>query len=209
MALTQQQWYDRLKSWVPTWVFENEDVNRAHYMAFAKVLHTVQTDAEALAAQTFLDDAAGSVLDLHGSERGVNRLAGELDATYRDRIRYIVNATTYSNILAKLTGVLNNGTPQIIENWLYGYADDAIFADDLTAVYLSGTKNYDRFTVAIPVQTIVDDTAVKTAILSVLDENKALGVFYDVIYGVILYITDEGGDSLLFEDGDFILGETV
>lgn len=182
MALTQDQWLSKLRRFVPAWMFEDEGRNLAIFNGMAKLLADHGTEADDLIDQTFLLEASDSYLDLHGSERGVRRLAGEEDDAYRERIRYIRNSIALNTIFPAVKAVLNNGDPIIIENWQYGFADSELFCDCEDSVYLDRTRIYNRFTVIIPIQTGGDEEAIKTLIVQVLDQNRALGVFADVLY---------------------------
>lgn len=184
MALTRDQWYEKLKSWIPTWFFEKEDVNAAVLKAFAKLLSTAEIEfKEDLMKQTYLSTATGNWLDLHGSERNIFREPGESDESYRERIRSVEFTIAYPNIKALVDNLLNNGECVLIENQAYGFADTDLFADAPDAAYLSKTKQYNRFTLLIPYQTILDDSMLKSIIVKALDDNKAVGVFYDIRYG--------------------------
>lgn len=200
MALSQAQWFAKLKSWVPTWfVQESSGYAVAHMKALAKVLSQMQTDSEDETSQTFLLEATGSYLDLHGSERGVIRYSGETDDAYRERIRYLLNTTSYSSLLAVLTAALNNGTPRIIENRNYGFFDDALFFDS-GEIWLDKTKWWNWLTVLIPAQNVNDHATIRAAIVQLMNRNKALGVTYDVAF-------DTEGDTLLTEQGDELTTE--
>lgn len=87
MALTKDQWYQKLRSWVPSWVFEDESSNVALFMGMAKLLEALQDDVDNLKAQTFIDEATAPYLDLLGNERSVARVSGELNPSYRVRIK--------------------------------------------------------------------------------------------------------------------------
>lgn len=185
MALSQSEWYEKLKSFVPTWFFAEEQVNVALFQAIAKVLHDKQEEVEAAIVDSYIQQTSGSYLDLHGSERSVHRSTGETDGDYADRIVNIRNSTSLPTLYQAVTDVLNNGLPTFIENWSYGFFDDELFFDVDDCIILSKTKLYNRFTVIIPIQTGGDESEIKELIVSVLDYNKALGVFYDVIYRTV------------------------
>lgn len=205
MAHTQQEWFEKLKGWVPSWVFEKEDVNVATFQAIAKVLAEAQASAAAQAAQTFLDNATGSLLDLHGSERDVTRVPGESDNSYRERIRLIENTTSEDTLLALIRAVINNGEPLAIENWSYGFFDDEIFCDCDDSIYLSKTKNYNRFTIVVPPQDLPDDSFFKSIVTKTIDDNKALGTFGDIVYRVVFLFMTEDENQIELEDGGGVL----
>jgi hypothetical protein len=71
MALSKDQWFNKLKNMVPSWVFTNDTGrNTAIFKGIAAVLNRVQLDSEEQVEQTFFDSAETAILDLHGSERG-------------------------------------------------------------------------------------------------------------------------------------------
>lgn len=98
MALSQAQWYEKLKSWVPTWFWQQKAYQEAHFQALAKILSTMQAAAEESTTQTFIASASGSHLDLHGDERTTPRLSGEIDSTYSTRIRSLANLSNKVSI---------------------------------------------------------------------------------------------------------------
>ena len=84
-------WYLRLKSWVPAWFWEKEEVNKAHFMALAHLLWAHEQATLEKVSQTFIMQAEGRYLDHLAKEMGYTRLAGETDAELRDRIRSVTN----------------------------------------------------------------------------------------------------------------------
>jgi hypothetical protein len=117
MALTKQDWYDKLKSWLPSWMFESPEYQEAVYTALAKILSSGQFEAEDFFNQSFITRAAGSYLDLHGQERSVERLPGELDTTYSTRIRNYTNQSNIVSIQALVDALLINGQATISEDY--------------------------------------------------------------------------------------------
>jgi hypothetical protein len=208
-ALTQQQWFDKLKRFVPSWYFEDENHQVGHMMGLAKILETLQADAANHIAETFIRTAAGEFLDEHGDERTVVRSSGEQDDSYRERIRILTNTVTYTNLKALVDALLDTGTllteggdglltedgdsletsgrSYLVENWNYGFFDDGVdetglFFDAPDSVWLDRTKVYNWLTFIIPTQPS-PDTNVKQAITDAIEYNKAVGITYDVIYG--------------------------
>lgn len=101
-ALTQAQWFAKLKGWVPTWVFETEYYQVAVFQALAKLLNEADVLNYDKFAQTFITQAIGDILDQHGYERGVIRYSGELDVDYAERIRSFTSSldpVTLKNIV--------------------------------------------------------------------------------------------------------------
>lgn len=183
---TQSEWYNKILSQLPSWFYTDRLPARAVLQALAKLAEQVEDSSDDLIVQTFLLTATGGFLDLHGAERSVYRYEGESDDSYRERIRAIDFSSAYPNLKDLVEAVINNGEVLIIENLAYGFAGVDIFADCEDARYLSKRKQYNRFTIIVPPQEVVDDSEIKVNIVSVVDENKAVGVFYDVYYGGVV-----------------------
>lgn len=120
MALTQEQWYQKLKSWVPQWWFEQERYNIAVFKAIAKVFSELESDIEAHIDETFITRASDHFLDAHGSERNVDRLSLEVDSLYADRIRRIINQSNRVAIKRIVDAMLIVGECKLIEHGLEG-----------------------------------------------------------------------------------------
>jgi hypothetical protein len=208
-ALTQQQWYDKIKRFLPSWYFEDLNHQHGHLMGLSKLMETFQADVAAHIGETFIETAAGDFLDEHGDERTVLRLSGELDPSYRERIRILTNTVTYTNLKNLVDALLDSGNlltedgdglltedgegldaagrSYLFENWNYGYFDDgddetALFIDAPNSVWLDGTKVYNWLTFIIPTQPS-PDTVIKQTITDAIEYNKAAGITYDIIYG--------------------------
>lgn len=98
MTLTKEQWLSKLLSWVPTWFTEDRAIQTSLFGAIAKVLADSQIDSESIVAQTFIQQATGGYLDLHGSERGIDRLTNESDSSYSFRVVNFVNNLSKARI---------------------------------------------------------------------------------------------------------------
>lgn len=116
MALTQDQWFTKLKNLVPTWVFEKDVENVAVFKGLAKVLEQTQLDAEQHLAETFIDEATSEYVELHGSERSKDRFSGENLSSYRTRIKKIVNNSNLPAIKSLVDALLIRGESTIIEH---------------------------------------------------------------------------------------------
>lgn len=118
MALTKEQWFLKLRSWVPSWVFEEEKTNVALFRGIARLLSEIDADKDTLIAQTFIDQAT-DYLDQHGSERDVLRLSGELNPPYRVRIKSngIVFLGDKPDLAALINKILIRGIASIKEDW--------------------------------------------------------------------------------------------
>lgn len=117
MAKTKQQWYERLKGWLPTWWFEKTQNQEAILMGMAAVLEKLELSLDDHIKETFIIQANGAYLDEHGSERNVARNSLELDSTYSNRIRNIVNTTNLPAIKAAVDALLEVGESTIHEDW--------------------------------------------------------------------------------------------
>jgi hypothetical protein len=124
MATSKEQWLLKLKGWVQSWRFENPEYQQAVFNAIAKTLSDAEIFADSGVTETFIGEASGASLDLHGSERDVTRIEEELDPSYSIRIR---NFTNYSNrpaIKTLVDSLLIVGECTISEDY-----DSGIFAD--------------------------------------------------------------------------------
>lgn len=184
MSVTQEQWFERLVSWTPAWFFETSNYNRAVFKATAKILYSAQQQIPEAVANVFISEAQTFWLDLLGYEFNVPRLTGEADEDYAPRIALQYNPTVFENIFNRVKAALNNGDPVIYRNYEYGFADDDLFADDTYSFWISGLKRHNWFTILIPAQLAGDETAIKAAIVAVVDKYKGFGTSYDVVYGV-------------------------
>lgn len=124
MALTQEQWYQKIRGFVPTWWFEDEENQDAHAYALAKLLADHQVNLEAHIAETFIATATGTTLDDHGSERTIPRLTGEFDAQYRLRVQRLKNQSNCPDLLELINQLLMVGEAEILEDF-----DSDLFMD--------------------------------------------------------------------------------
>jgi len=124
MALSREQWLSKIQTWVPTWFWEREQYNVAVFAALAATAASAQADAEGMVSETFLEEAAGAYLDLHGLERSVERVEDETDATYRPRIQNLISSTTKARIKEIVDKVLAEGECEVREGF-----QDLLFCD--------------------------------------------------------------------------------
>lgn len=117
MALSQSQWYEKLKSWVPQWFFETEYYQKAHWQALAKVLADMEVVLDDHIMETFIAQASGSFLDEHGIERNLTRLINEMDSQFSVRIRNLTNSTNKPAIKQIVDGLLEVGEATILEDY--------------------------------------------------------------------------------------------
>jgi hypothetical protein len=182
MALSKEQWFSKISAWVPTWFFESEFYQVAYFMGIAKLLSDVQQFSEDERDDTFILLASPESLSSLGAERGIEQGASESQESYAVRVQHIVNVANPAALLIALNATLNNGPALLIENFQYGFFDDAIFCDTFDARWLDETKTYDIFTVIVPVQTAGVDADIMTGLVNAIDANKAFGVLADVLY---------------------------
>ncbi len=116
MALSQNQWFEKLKRLVPSWVFEKKIENVAIFKGIAKVLEQAQLDADQHMAETFIDQATAEYVELQGSERSVDRFENEFLSSYRARVKQIVSSTNIPAIKALVDALLIRGESTIIEH---------------------------------------------------------------------------------------------
>ena len=116
MALTQAEWFTKLKNWVPTWVFEKEKSNVAIFQGIAKCLAQAHADMEANQGETFIDIAVDEFLDEHGKERAILRVAGEINTTYRPRVKIITNSSNCPSLKEIVDNLLIIGESIIVED---------------------------------------------------------------------------------------------
>jgi uncharacterized radical SAM superfamily Fe-S cluster-containing enzyme len=117
MALSQADWYAKLKSWVPTWFFESEHFNVAEFQGIARLLSEAQQQSEDHVSQTFLSQATDTFLDTHANERNYRRLPQEIDAVFSPRIRSLLNQSNFPAIKILVDAFLIVGESTIREHF--------------------------------------------------------------------------------------------
>lgn len=113
----QQEWYDTLESWIPSWFFLEEDNQVAHVQALALILSYNDSQVYEHVMQTYIQNAEGLVLDEFATNRGLSRLPGELDAQFRVRIRNISFDGDCPTLKQLVDSVLIAGESTIIEDY--------------------------------------------------------------------------------------------
>ena len=114
---TQEQWYNKLRSFVPAWFFELEDNNVAIFQGIAKILEAVDTAASQHQEQTFILQSENGYTDEHGFERNLTRLTNEIDLLFAERIRNISNITSCATLQEVINALLDVGTAVIVEDF--------------------------------------------------------------------------------------------
>lgn len=117
MALTKAQWEKKLKSLVPSWVFETSDGNAsAVFKGMAAVMEKAQTQYLDHIKETYIDEGSDKYVALHGLERSVERLEGETLESFRFRVKNIINKSNLPAIKELVDSMLINGQCVIIEH---------------------------------------------------------------------------------------------
>lgn len=120
IQLTKEQWYTKLKTLVPSWVWEQEVATKAYFEALAKCATELQGVLATSIDDTFITRATRGVLDAHGDERSITRLTAELDSSYAIRVQNMVNKSNLPALKAFIDQILVTGVCQIQEDWSSG-----------------------------------------------------------------------------------------
>lgn len=201
MSLSKDQWYQRLKSWVPGWLFTDGDseVTDAVFYAMAKLLATMEEERAELLAFTFIDTATNPYLELHGDERGVDRLPGESDTLYRQRIK-TRNISSKSS-LPEIDLIAQEAmTVKVVvrEDFAWGVFCDAGSYLNCGDILFDWIEN-GGFSVVVNQGADPDEV---DAMIASINRNKAFGVLYRVVERFTDSLALEDGSPLLTEDGD-------
>jgi hypothetical protein len=116
-SFTEQEWYERIVSFIPSWYFEDKEAQEAHARGLAAIMVAIDEDIRDQVNQTFISLSTGDNLNEHGRERSVTRLPGEFDAQYRERVRNIKNESNRPDIQAAVNNILMVGTAEIREDF--------------------------------------------------------------------------------------------
>lgn len=148
MTTLQDAWFKKIKSWIPSWFYEDRKLETAYLKALAKILASAQIDMEDQLAQTFIDTSVAGYLELHGDERGIDRNSSEYDPSYRIRIKNSLTSNADKHSLKRLVdAILINGKCAIIEDF-----ENNLFFDRNTFFnrgYVSVDKIENTFTVVV------------------------------------------------------------
>jgi hypothetical protein len=178
MALTQDQWFTRLKRWVPYWFLAEEEHNIAILQGIAKLLAERSAEVDTLVANTFIETATTEWLQLIGHERSVDLMSGETLAQYRVRIRN-------SNTTAKLSDEdIENIVESLITSGTFWVRDDFHGSSFCDRSYFCNRRDVifsmvkDGFTIFVDNQGNID---VLTGIIRAVNSVKAFGCLYRLI----------------------------
>jgi hypothetical protein len=201
MALTQDEWYDKLRSWVPSWFFERPIYQVAYFKALAATLAQAQADAAEHLGETFLLQGTEPFLDAQGDERSVDRLTLEADDVYARRVQRLVAQVDKVSIKAIVDGIIRNAECKVIEGWEANYCVRETFMS--RDEYLTDYR-YNAFTIVTPantsqhepysfcdreafcdredwVGTVTLTEDVYASIVAALNQAKALGTLYRIV----------------------------
>lgn len=150
MALTQTQWYDKLKGWVPEWYFETVQYQSAHFMALAKLFSDMETVLESAVSGTFIMQSDTPEIEHHGYERSTDRLEDEELASYRIRVQSLTNQVYKAALKLLIDALLDRGECEIREdfqdlafyNRSYFFGRDEFFTE----------QHYNSFTIVVEPQ---------------------------------------------------------
>lgn len=202
MAKTQAQWFEQLKSWVPEWFFEKEENNVAIMQALARILSESEADVADQKMQTYILEAGSPYLDLHGFERAVTRLIGELNPPYAKRIRLksLVSQLSKPSLLSIINGLLIKGVASIREDFSGSIFSDREEFCNRGSIIIDPIEN--TFSILVDKQirdpySFADreffcdrnnfvgdadsDDSVFELIVAAVSENKAFGALYRII----------------------------
>jgi hypothetical protein len=200
MALSKEQWFQKLKGWVPTWFFESPVNQQAKFYAIAQLLATLQEEMETHKTETFIAQASAPQLDLHGAERTTTRITAESNGSYQIRIRSLANKVNKVALKEIVDSLLLVGECTILEDWEGTAFFDREDFFNRGALVLDVIHN--TFTVLFDNQrpqpfayfdreyffdrddymtSLTTPTAFFDAIVQAIGDNKALGTLYRVV----------------------------
>ena len=201
MALTKEQWKEKLKSFFPKWYFEEEENQDAHISGIAALFAQLDSDIDAHIAEAFIQTSNDLYLDAHGGERTIPRLDGEKDSEYRARVRNLANQSNKQAIKAIVDALLMVGECTIIEDFEAGvYCNRENFVNRGAIIF--DPKILNTFSIIVDKQihepysfvdreyfcnrenfigTITSSSYVFNLLVEAVNNAKALGTLYRVI----------------------------
>lgn len=200
MALTQEQWYSKLKKCFPRWYFIDELHQKAHLNGLSAVLSELQSNAEGFRDETFFDKASRTYINVHANERSVERLYQEVDASLVSRIKKFVNVSNRLDLKTTLDLILLAGEALIIEDFEIENFCDRETHCNRNAIFVDTIK--DAFSVVVDYQVhepfsfsdreyfadregfvgmAESSDRVFESIISIVNKNKAHGTLYRII----------------------------
>ena len=197
---TKEQWEAKIKSWVPEWYYQDKVIESAIIASFARVFSQLETDIRDEFAQTFIDQAIGGYLAVHGAERGVTQKEGESVEDFRIRVKTAGLKTQVDPVSIKSIVDSFLETPCIVIEDAEGalFADRGLFCDRGDIVIDPLIDN--AFTVIVENQS---DLAKLQSIVDAVNAEKAEGVLWRLVEKYVheFHLTEDG-DMFVTEDGD-------
>jgi hypothetical protein len=174
--MTQEQRLAKLKSFLPSWFWENESLQLAFFSGVAKAITDVESVIVEYLDATTITNSAGEFLDAHGSERTVERLEEEFDEIYSPRVQSIRSKSFKSSIKSLVDMILLEGTCQVKED----HDDARVFFDrdayfDRSDILIGNT--WDMFSIIFD----QENDNVWESIVAAVDQAKAAGVLYRLV----------------------------
>jgi hypothetical protein len=165
-------WYNKLKSYVPQWVFDKKPEAEPIFRGLSVVFQQLQDDYELNLAEAFIDTATEEYLEQIGAERGIERFDGESLGAYRLRVKEIKNRSNCPAIKDLVDTLLINGQSTIIE---HSDADQFFLsrASYLNRGLVPTDLLYNAFTVIVPSQ--IPEAELFTSRESFLNREETLG----------------------------------
>lgn len=154
MVLTKQEWFLKLKSWVPSH-FHDKPVHDAHFYALARVLSSIQENIQSELNQAYIDYADDDYLAIHGDERSIPRLENENTNLYRLRLKNIGSKVDKNALKRIIDNILLNGEAVIYDDFDGGpFLNRSHFLNCREILF---DRAYNAFTVVIDNQIPVPD----------------------------------------------------
>ena len=200
MALTQAQWYSKIKKCFPRWYFLDEKYQKAHLNGLAAVLAAMQEDSEAYRDETFLEKASTDFVNVHANERSIERLYQEIDASFIARTKDFINVSNIIDLKQTIDLILLAGESLIIEDFnIDNFCNRETFCNR-NAIFVDKILN--AFSVVVDYQVhepysfadreyfsdredfagmAESSNRVFEAIISIVNKNKAQGTLYRII----------------------------
>ena len=202
-AKTKEQWLETLKGLIPRWVYKDPKFNIAILKGMARMLAETDLDFENHFKETFIDNSSGIYLKQHGDERNKERIPGETDSAYRQRIKRIRNISNCPELKELVDAYLFVGESVFVED--YNQTNFLNRNAYLNRGIINFPITYNSFTVFIEKQIPSRDTYFSRefffdreafigsdesllehfqAIVNAINKNKAYGTVYRLLESV-------------------------
>jgi hypothetical protein len=179
MALTKEEWLQKCKNLVQSWVAEGKK-SEAVFKGISAVLDQVEHDYTEHLAQTYIDQAEMDYVKEHGEERSVAILPDESIISYRVRVKRVTAQSNWVELKYVVDGFLITGESRFVEH----SQDSGSFLSVgmcLDRDLLDFSVLYNAFTIIVDKQTGPDSDLIFENIVRAMNKNKASGVVYRII----------------------------